>query len=503
MVRELDFSKITLRIIEHQDKKGEGDDDHVLAKLTGNTLDTLRRCLVSCTVIPPSATSNFAQYTPTTLVLKDSHGRDNKITVSLKYLPVKMQLDPSESFNNAGQLRVDVLDAADLPAADRNGYSDPYCKFYLNGKEVFKTKTQKKTLHPAWNEFFEAPVRSRTAADFEVKVYDWDFGDKADFLGKAAIDLTVLEPFRQQEVTLGLDGKSGAIRLKMLFKPDYVMRSRQGSSTFSGTFAVPGKVIGAPVKGVGKGAVLVGGGVVRAGTFLGRGFKRRKSRGEKGEEERESTPPNGGAPEDTPVISIEGPEGGNNATGAAAGDSHHSRAKSWGAQSFASAFGAGGFGAGEPGTAHLTVVSATGFPAGTNVRVHVKLDSQKGPKEVHKTKHIKSPSGSVVFENETFKVPCTADSSFRVIVKDHSTFGSDDELGEAQFFVDDQGQGGEKNIPVGSGVVVVRSSFEPKGDTSRVGSIIGKEPKSPTTRKGLLSRGRDRGDRESRSVTPA
>lgn len=46
MVRELDFSKITLRLIEHVDKKGDGDDDHVIAKLTGNTLDTLRRCLV-------------------------------------------------------------------------------------------------------------------------------------------------------------------------------------------------------------------------------------------------------------------------------------------------------------------------------------------------------------------------------------------------------------------------------------------------------------------------
>jgi hypothetical protein len=47
MVRELDFSKITLRIIEHIDNRGDGDDDHVIAKLTGNTLDTLRNCLVS------------------------------------------------------------------------------------------------------------------------------------------------------------------------------------------------------------------------------------------------------------------------------------------------------------------------------------------------------------------------------------------------------------------------------------------------------------------------
>jgi Ca2+-dependent lipid-binding protein len=106
------------------------------------------------------------QNNPTVLQLKDRDGGLYKIKVSLKYIPVKMDLDPSESINNMGKLRVDVLDAADLPAADRNGFSDPYCKFELNGKEVYKTQKQKKTLHPAWNEFFEVDVASRTAADF-------------------------------------------------------------------------------------------------------------------------------------------------------------------------------------------------------------------------------------------------------------------------------------------------------------------------------------------------
>lgn len=47
-VRELDVSKITLRLKEKQDKKGdnEHDNDHTIAKLQGNTLDVLQRCLV-------------------------------------------------------------------------------------------------------------------------------------------------------------------------------------------------------------------------------------------------------------------------------------------------------------------------------------------------------------------------------------------------------------------------------------------------------------------------
>lgn len=45
-VRELDVSKITLRIKEKQDKKGDEHNDHTIAKLVGGTLDTLQRCLV-------------------------------------------------------------------------------------------------------------------------------------------------------------------------------------------------------------------------------------------------------------------------------------------------------------------------------------------------------------------------------------------------------------------------------------------------------------------------
>lgn len=47
-IRELEFSKLTIKVAEKGgDKEKEKDKDKVLARLTGNTLDTLKQCLVS------------------------------------------------------------------------------------------------------------------------------------------------------------------------------------------------------------------------------------------------------------------------------------------------------------------------------------------------------------------------------------------------------------------------------------------------------------------------
>lgn len=460
MVRELDLSQITLRLVSAVDKKGEDDQDDIKAKITGSTLDTLKRCL----------------YTPTQISMRDGQGRESKVTVSMRYLPVKMQLDPSESFNNSGNLRVEVLDAADLPAADRNGYSDPYCKFMLNGSEVFKTKTIKKTLHPAWNEFFETPVRSRTAADFKVDVYDWDFADKADHLGAAAIDTNVLEPYQAKEVTLNLDGKSGAVRLKMLFKPEYMTRTRQGSSTFAGTFAAPGKIVGAPVKG----ATFVGGGVARGASFLTKGFKRSSSSQHAPSPSQDVS----GGVADVRETSME------TDNRAVTPGTPHKREASYGQHSMSPAV--------EQGTATLTVIGATGFKEDTRLEVKIIHDSPKGLKEVLKTKAAKAKTGEASYEGETKKVPCSADHQFRVHVYDAHTFGSDEDLGEGSFFINDQSSGGRQDVKVGSGTVTIESSFMPNDATStRPGSSMADSPAAKNKNLGRLLTKRER------SVTPS
>ena len=443
-VRELDMSHVTLRLAEKtvKDQNGEESED-IIAKLQGQTLSTLQQCL----------------YKPTELTLKGSTGSVSKVIVKLRYLPVKMELDPSESINNSGSLRVDILDAADLPSADRNGYSDPYCKFRLNDKEVFKTKVQKKTLHPSWNEFFEVPVSSRTAANLICDVYDWDFGDKADHLGKVKIDLAALEPFQPQEASFPLDGKSGAVRLKMLFKPAYVTRQRQGSSTFSGTFAPAGKVVGAPVKVIGG----VGGGIGKGASFLKRGFTRsnKVSRDEPMDangavaEGTEPTPIN--SPEGTPAKAAVFTDGAPSPTTPSL--LAHNRSTSFGSHPGGTPKGA------EAGTANMTVVSATGYPPGADVRVYVKMISGKGSsKELHKTKAVKSSSSKVEYsaEHETFKAACSADTQFQVSVKDHGTLREKD-LGDGLFFVSDQGSGAEHAVRAGEGSVTLKSSFTAAG----------------------------------------
>ena len=82
---------------------------------------------------------------PADFLLSQADGSNRSmIKMSARYVPVDIKLEPRESINNMGVLRVDVLHAKGLMAADRSGKSDPYVVFTLNGMKVFKSETKKK-----------------------------------------------------------------------------------------------------------------------------------------------------------------------------------------------------------------------------------------------------------------------------------------------------------------------------------------------------------------------
>lgn len=392
-----------------------------------------------------------------------------------------------------GKLRVDILDGSDLPAADRNGKSDPYCRFELNGQEIYKTKTIKKTLNPTWNEFFEVAVPSRTAAKFTVTVWDYDFADKPDLLGTTNINLEPLDPFKPSEHRYILDGKSGTIRVRLLFRPDYVTRTRQGTSTFGGTFAsTPGRIVtgvaGVPLKGGAAVAGVVGHGVGKGASFLRRGLFKKDGSDSIDEDIPEVVePPSintngssgpGGGLKRTPLILEET----DSALGRPSTSNGHARTKSVGQASIHSQM------PGQGGTAQFTVVGATGFPPSSDLYVMI---TQISPKEklVGKTKHFKSASGEWTFD-ETFKFRCSAEAQFKIEAKGDHTFGRDDDLGEHIYFVDETGSSAPKDLSVGSGSVTIKSTFQPAEP-----SLAPDSPKAHL-RRSFLSKRDGRGSRE-------
>ena len=401
-----------------------------------------------------------------------------------------MTLDPSESIHNMGDIRVDLLDASNLKAADRNGKSDPYCVFELNNEKVFKSKILKKTLHPTWNENFEVRVPSRTAANFIVKIYDWDIAGDSDFLGQATLDLADLVPFAPVSRNLKLSGKKGVtgnfgeIRLRLLFKSAYVVRTRQGSSTFHGTFAaVPGKLVtgvaGAPLK-VGS---FVGGNIGKGASAIKNSIFRKSKPNDIVEEEQamEQAVAEGGGVKATSHGELQTVDSHNQPTAslknlaemnieqdtprnslAPSDGRHHRRSKSGTSikSNTPSRPDSSGSGA-DLGVASIRLVSASGFPAkDLNMRGRIRMLGTK-TKEILKSKSHKTSNGEVIWD-EACTTTCTAKQQFQIYIEDDHLF-KDQPLGETVFYIDDTGSGKDTVVHAGPGQVVLKTTFRPNG----------------------------------------
>ncbi|MCJ8746826.1 hypothetical protein PDJAM_G00146110 [Pangasius djambal] len=101
------------------------------------------------------------------------------------------------------QLDVVLKKGINLAIRDRGGTSDPYVKFKIAGKEVFRSKTIHKNLNPVWDEKVTLLV-DNIREPLYVKVFDYDFGLQDDFMGSAYLYLESLEQHRTLDVTLDL-----------------------------------------------------------------------------------------------------------------------------------------------------------------------------------------------------------------------------------------------------------------------------------------------------------
>ncbi|KAM9361085.1 multiple C2 and transmembrane domain-containing protein 1 [Symphorus nematophorus] len=101
------------------------------------------------------------------------------------------------------QLDIVLKKGNSLAIRDRTGTSDPYVKFKIAGKEVFRSKTIHKNLNPVWDERVSLLVETLRDPLY-VKVFDYDFGLQDDFMGSAYLHLESLEHQRTLDVTLDL-----------------------------------------------------------------------------------------------------------------------------------------------------------------------------------------------------------------------------------------------------------------------------------------------------------
>ncbi|XP_076336283.1 multiple C2 and transmembrane domain-containing protein-like isoform X2 [Tachypleus tridentatus] len=101
------------------------------------------------------------------------------------------------------QLDVHLQSGKDLVVKDTCGTSDPYVKFKLAGRQLYKSRTVSKTLDPYWDEFFCLPVED-VFQPLQIRVYDYDFGLQDDYMGSAQVDLTRLELNKPTNLTVCL-----------------------------------------------------------------------------------------------------------------------------------------------------------------------------------------------------------------------------------------------------------------------------------------------------------
>lgn len=242
-IRDLDYSRIHLRVASRRVVKSIDD---VVAEASFDTKELLSK--------------GYGK--PIELDIGES-----KATMTFLYNPTTEELPCTERVLDTGYLHLDIISGSNLLIADRNGKSDPFATVLINGKKVYKTHIEKKTLDPIWNEHCKIPIPSRARSKVFMQIWDWDRAGSNDDLGYTRLELADLEPNQQYNWELPLNTQ-GSIKLTAVFTPEYVkptLEQKEGG----GLSDAPLKAIGGVGGQVGDAAGNVAG---AAAGIAGAGF---------------------------------------------------------------------------------------------------------------------------------------------------------------------------------------------------------------------------------------
>ncbi|KAA0721088.1 Synaptotagmin-1 Synaptotagmin I [Triplophysa tibetana] len=108
----------------------------------------------------------------------------------------KLQYSMDYNFTE-NTLIVGIIQAAELPAMDMGGTSDPYVKVYLlpDKKKKYETKVHRKTLNPVFNEqfTFKVPYTELGGKTLMMTVYDFDRFSKHDAIGDVKVPMNKVD----------------------------------------------------------------------------------------------------------------------------------------------------------------------------------------------------------------------------------------------------------------------------------------------------------------------
>jgi len=120
-------------------------------------------------------------------------------------------------------LKVTIVEARNLPAADANGKSDPYVQLLrTHGLDhaAVKTKVVKKNLNPVWNETFEFST-SYKLHNLKFKVFDHDTFSADELLGNLKVPMDLLRDGKLHDEWFPLLSKNltpaGELHLKIQY----------------------------------------------------------------------------------------------------------------------------------------------------------------------------------------------------------------------------------------------------------------------------------------------